>query len=132
MTERINRSVQIRFSIMMFLQYAIWGSWTTALGEQLQNKLGFTGAETSAIYGCLWLACIIAPFIGGQLVDRLIATQRFLGIAHLLGGVLLFMTAPATGLFSHVGLDVRLQSVLRTHTGSDQLNRVQKFIRSGR
>lgn len=81
-----------RFSAMMFLQYAIWGSWTTALGAHL-DKIGFSGSEIAAIYGCLWLGCIIAPFLGGQIADRLMQTQVFLGIAHLAGGVLLYFTA---------------------------------------
>ena len=87
--------LKTRFGIMMFLQYAIWGSWTTALGAHL-DKLGFSGSEISAIYGCLWLGCIIAPFIGGQIADRLFPTQLFLSIAHLLGGVLLYFTALQT------------------------------------
>ena len=87
--------LKTRFGIMMFLQYAIWGSWTTALGAHL-DKIGFSGSEISAIYGCLWLGCIIAPFIGGQIADRLFPTQLFLSIAHLLGGVLLYFTAHQT------------------------------------
>ena len=86
----MNRHQQ--FSIMMFLQYAIWGSWTTALGAYL-NKIGFAGSEIAAIYGCMWLGCIVAPFVGGQIVDRLMETQLFLGIAHLAGAVFLYMTA---------------------------------------
>ena len=43
-----------RFAIMMFLQYAIWGAWTTALGAHLE-KIGFTGTEIAGIYGCMWL-----------------------------------------------------------------------------
>ncbi len=77
---------------MMFLQYAIWGSWTTALGGYL-DKIGFSGSEIAAIYGCLWLACMIAPFIGGQIADRLMQTQNFLGFAHLAGAGLLYLTA---------------------------------------
>ena len=84
--------LKTRFGIMMFLQYAIWGSWTTALGAHL-DKLGFAGSEIAAIYGCLWLGCIIAPFVGGQIADRLMPTQLFLGSAHLVGGVLLYFTA---------------------------------------
>ena len=84
--------LKTRFGIMMFLHYAIWGSWTTALGAHL-DKLGFAGSEIAAIYGCLWLGCIIAPFVGGQIADRLMPTQLFLGSAHLVGGVLLYFTA---------------------------------------
>ena len=29
--------LKTRFGIMMFLQYAIWGAWTTALGAHLDN-----------------------------------------------------------------------------------------------
>ena len=37
-----------RFSIMMFLQYAIWGAWTTALGAHLE-KIGFSGTEIAGM-----------------------------------------------------------------------------------
>jgi len=77
---------------MMFLQYAIWGSWTTALAVQLV-KLGFDGQQIGMIYGCMWLACMIAPFIGGQLVDRFMPTQMFLALAHITGAALLYLTA---------------------------------------
>mgnify|MGYP001157210844 FL=1 len=83
---------KFRFGIMMFLQYAIWGSWTTALGAHL-DKIGFSGSEIAAIYGCMWLGCIAAPFVGGQIADRLMQTQVFLGIAHLAGAAFLYLTA---------------------------------------
>ncbi len=87
--------LKTRLCIMMFLQYAIWGSWTTALGAHLA-KIGFDTSQIGAIYGCLWIACIIAPFIGGQIVDRFFPTQLFLGIAHIIGAILLYMTAIQT------------------------------------
>ncbi len=87
--------MKTRLSMMMFLQYAIWGSWTTALAVHLV-KLGFSGQQIGAIYGCMWLGCMIAPLIGGQLVDRLMPTQMFLALAHITGGALLFLTATQT------------------------------------
>ena len=95
--------VKFRLSVMMFLQYAIWGAWAPALSEHLGGALGFTGQQTGAIYGCLWLACMIAPFIGGQLVDRLMPTQFFLALAHLLGAVFLYLTAVETEFASMWG-----------------------------
>lgn len=88
-------STKIRLSVMMFLQYAIWGAWTTGLAAQL-TKFGFSGGQIGSIFGCLWLACIIAPFIGGQIVDRFFPTQVFLGVAHLIGAGALYMTAIQT------------------------------------
>jgi len=86
----------VRLSIMMFLQYAVWGAWAPALAEHLGAALGFSGQQIGLIYACLWLACMIGPFIGGQLVDRLMPTQIFLGLAHLIGAVLLYLTAIQT------------------------------------
>lgn len=85
-----------RLSVMMFLQYAIWGAWAPALVDHLGTTLGFSGQQIGHIYGCLWLACAVGPFIGGQLVDRFMPTQVFLGIAHLLGAALLYVTATQT------------------------------------
>jgi nucleoside transporter len=86
-------ALMVKLSIMMFLQYAIWGAWTTGLGAYLNKTLHFSGQEIGWIFACLWLGCMIAPVIGGQLVDRWMPTQLFLGIAHLLGAVFLYLCA---------------------------------------
>lgn len=66
---------------MMFFEYAVWGAWTPILSQTITKRLHATGVEVGGIYGVLWLACIITPFIGGQLVDRLMPSQIFMGIA---------------------------------------------------
>ncbi len=71
----------ITLGAMMFFQYAVWGAWTPLLSATLGGRLHATGTQVGAVYGVLWLACIITPFIGGQLVDRYISSQVFLGIA---------------------------------------------------
>lgn len=88
--------LKLRLSIMMFLQYAIWGAWSTALADHLEKALGFSGQQIGLLFGCLWLACMIAPLVGGQLVDRYMPTQLFLALAHLLGAVFLYLTAVQT------------------------------------
>lgn len=81
--------IRFRLGAMMFLQYAIWGAWAPVLYPYLADTLKFTGAEAGYIFGTLWLACIISPFIGGQIADRWFPTQWFLAIVHLAGGALL-------------------------------------------
>jgi nucleoside transporter len=88
--------VLVRLSVMMFLQYAIWGAWATALADHLEHVLGFSGKEIGLIFGCLWLGCMVAPFVGGQLVDRFMPTQLFLALAHLVGAGFLYLTAIQT------------------------------------
>jgi nucleoside transporter len=86
----------VRLSVMMFLQYAIWGAWSTALAQYLESTLGFSGQQIGWIFACLWLACMVTPFIGGQLVDRFMPTQLFLALAHLLGAVFMYLAATQT------------------------------------
>ncbi|MFW6108764.1 MAG: MFS transporter, partial [bacterium] len=91
-------SLRIRLSLMMFLEFAVWGAWTPVLWPYLvgpveKGCLGLSGLQASQIYGVLWLACIAAPFIGGQIVDRWFPTQWFLAAVHLAGGVLMLLMA---------------------------------------
>lgn len=91
--------VRFRLSAMMFLQYAIWGAWVVVLGAYLGSPpeggnpnlyLGFAPVEVGVIFSLLPLATIIAPFIFGQLADRLVSTQYLLSICHIAGGVVLY------------------------------------------
>ena len=97
----------ISLSIMMFLQFAIWGAWAPVLASHLVGPLKMTGKQTGWIYATLWLACIVSPFIGGQIADRWVATEWFLAGVHLAGGVVLLLAARKTkfwGLFGLMGL----------------------------
>ncbi len=78
---------------MMFLQYAIWGAWAPVLSEYLQNNLGFSPIQTGVIYSLLPLATIIAPFIGGQIADRYLSSEKFVAFLQIAGGVLLIWTS---------------------------------------
>lgn len=87
--------VAIALGIMMFLEYAVWGAWTPILTQDVAH-FGFTGIQVGWLYGALPIGCMIAPLIGGQIVDRWMPTQVFLGIAHLLGAAFLWMMSAQT------------------------------------
>ncbi|MHB8055861.1 MAG: MFS transporter [Candidatus Aminicenantales bacterium] len=89
-------SAKFRLGVMMFLQYAIWGSWAPVLSAYLQNNLGFTGVQLGLIFSLLPLATIISPFIGGQFADRWFPTQKVIAVLQLLGGVVLILIANTT------------------------------------
>lgn len=80
---------------MMFLQYAVWGAWAPVLWPYLTDALHFKQTAAGWVFATLWLACLVAPSIGGQLVDRRVATERFLAFAHLAGGAALIVLAVA-------------------------------------
>ena len=86
-------SVKFRLGAMMFLQYAIWGSWAPVLSAYLQNNLGFNGVQLGIIFSLLPLATIVSPFIGGQFADRYFPTQKVIGVLQLAGGAILLLIA---------------------------------------
>ncbi|HEY1066578.1 MAG TPA: MFS transporter, partial [Pirellulales bacterium] len=85
--------VRFKLSVMMFLQYFIWGCWAVPLGSYLGGALGFPGSQIGWIYSSTAIAAMIAPLFVGYVADRLFATERILGILHLVGGVLLAVAA---------------------------------------
>ena len=87
---------RIRLSLMMFLNYVIWGSWYVTLGAYLTINLKFTGTQAGAVFGTTALACMISPFFVGLIADRFFASERVLAVLHLLGAVLLFFVTKAT------------------------------------
>ena len=95
----MNWSTRWRLSLMMFLQYAIWGSWAAVLGAYLGAPqagtdatlyLNFSKSQAGVIFSLLPLATIFAPFIFGQLADRLVSTQYLLALCHIAGGLTMF------------------------------------------
>jgi nucleoside transporter len=88
-----------RLGIMMFLQYAIWGAWSTVLSMHLE-KLGLTGVQTGAIFSLLYLSCIITPFIGGQFADRWVPVQYVIAVLHLISGAAMWFAAGAKDMSS--------------------------------
>ncbi len=86
-------SVYIPLSVVMFLEYAVWGAWLPVLAARLLGPLKMTGKQTGWIYATLPLACIVAPVVSGQLADSWFSIKWILGVSHLIGAVLLVMAA---------------------------------------
>jgi nucleoside transporter len=76
-----------RLSVMMFLQFFIWGSWYVSM-TGFMNRTDMAAA-TGAAYTVGPLAAIIAPFFLGMVADRFFATERVLAVLHLVGGALM-------------------------------------------
>ncbi|HOP61364.1 MAG TPA: MFS transporter [Candidatus Saccharicenans sp.] len=93
-------SVKTSLSAMMFLEYAIWGSWAPVLSSYLINTLHFSGTQVGLIYSLLPLATIIAPFIGGQLADRYFPTEKVIAWLQIIGGIILLFGARLTSFES--------------------------------
>ena len=86
----------IRLFTMMFIQFFIWGAWYVTAPRAL-TPLGFTGADFGWTYSVGPIAGLISPFFVGMIADRFFATERVLGLMHLLGGAAMFAALQMMG-----------------------------------
>ncbi len=89
-------STRLRLSVLMFLQYFVWGAWYVTTGTWLAKTLGFTGEQIGLVYGTTALAAMISPFFVGMVADRFFATERILAVLHLVGGFVLWYASTLT------------------------------------
>src|SRR5512138_1502266 len=83
--------ITLRLSVMMFLQFFIWGGWFVTLGTFLGAAFSASGGEIGQAYSTQSWGAIIAPFIVGLIADRFFNAERLLGVLHLVGAVLMYL-----------------------------------------
>lgn len=81
--------LKLGLSIMMFLQFFIWGAW-------FELNFGYVGADgmnfntdwqQPLVLGAFNMAALFALFFGTQFVDRRFSAEKFLAFSHLIGGL---------------------------------------------
>ncbi|MCM4156565.1 MFS transporter [Gramella sp. AN32] len=87
----MTKFIRFQLSLMMFLEFFIWGGWFVTLGTFLDYNLEATGAQTATAFSTQSWGAIIAPFIVGLIADRFFNAEKILGILHLVGAVLMYM-----------------------------------------
>ena len=87
--------VRTRLSVMMFLQYAIWGAWLPILYPFLIGHRGFDLDQTGLCLMAGAVGALLGPFIAGQLADRSFATEKLLAVSHGVGAVLVYFLSMA-------------------------------------
>ena len=80
----MNVGLVARLSLMMFVQYFIWGAWAPTLGNYMNSEE--IGELVSTAYALGPLACIIAPFFLGMVADRFFDSEKLLGVLMLIAG----------------------------------------------
>lgn len=96
----MNMTTKINLSVMMFLEFLIWGAWFVTMGTYL-DKLGFTGGQIGNAYITTAVAAIVSPIFVGMVADKFFPAQRILAILHLVGAALMYWVSTITspGLF---------------------------------
>ena len=83
-------TTRIQLSVMMFLQFFIWGAWYVTMGTYLDKVLKATGVQVGAAYSAMAIATIFSPIFVGMIADRFFSAQKVLGVLHIVGALLLF------------------------------------------
>jgi nucleoside transporter len=92
----LSTGIYTRLSVMMFLEFFIWGAWFVTMATYLTSGLGFTDGENALAYATQSWGAIVAPFIIGLIADKYVNAERLLGVIHLIGAVLMYLLANAT------------------------------------
>jgi MFS family permease len=80
--------IRTRLSIMMFLEFFIWGAWLPpSFGYFGEGALNFTGWQQDLLNFSFPVAAIVAMFFGNQFVDRNFSAERFLAFSQFVGGL---------------------------------------------
>lgn len=88
-TQTAGRAIGARLSVMMFIQFFIWGAWYVMAPIYLR-PIGFKGNDIGTLYAVGPIAGMISPFFMGMVVDRFFSTERVLGVMHLLGAAAMY------------------------------------------
>jgi nucleoside transporter len=94
----MSSTTRVQLSVMMFLEFFIWGGWFVTLGTFLNNNLSATGAESGQVFSTQSWGAIIAPFIIGLIADRFVNAEKILGVLHIIGAVLMYQMYSAENI----------------------------------
>ena len=95
--------LRTKLSVMMGLQFFIWGCWLPLIYSYLPS-LGFTPAQQSWILNAFPISAVIGLFFSNQFADRHFAAERFFGFSHLVAGTAMLLLAFTKSFWPFFGL----------------------------
>ena len=85
--------VMAKLSVMMFLQFFVWGAWFSTINVAL--GAADLGDYIGGAYSAVPLGAIFAPLFLGIVADRFFPSQIIMGVLFLVGGIVLFVAGSA-------------------------------------
>src|SRR5690606_34171655 len=89
-TDLMKPTVRLKLSLLMFLEYFIWGAWYVTMGTYLFAHFDASALQVGSSYANLSIAAIVSPFVVGLIADRFFAAEKVMAVLHLAGAAVLF------------------------------------------
>jgi nucleoside transporter len=110
-------SLYLRFSLLMFLEYAVLGAWMAVLPVYLQAStaaggLGFEAYQVGRVIGLAGaIGAITAPLVAGQAADRHFRTEWYMAFLLTASGLLKWYASYQTSYVEWLCLSVAFSIV---------------------
>ncbi|HWY88152.1 MAG TPA: MFS transporter [Gemmataceae bacterium] len=90
----MTHSVRNKLSVMMFLEFFVWGAWLPQIFGYLGKEgLNFSYLQQALVLNAFSIASITALFFSNQFADRNFAGEKFLAFSQLVGGLAIMAMA---------------------------------------
>jgi len=111
----LDLGLRARLSAMMFIQYAIWGSWVPLFFPFLTEHRGLTHHQVGLLFVVGSFGAFFTTFFFGQVADRWINAERLLAVLHLAAAFVVWQLARVE-TFTTVAITCVLYSMVSTPT----------------
>src|SRR5665213_27909 len=89
-------ATRVKLSVMMFLEYFVYGAWYVTAGTYFIETLKFNGGQAGLAYGSMGIAAMISPFFVGMVADRFFSSERVMAVLLIIGAVVLYYVSTIT------------------------------------
>lgn len=80
-----NGNLKVRLSLLNFIEFAVWGSYLTSLGNFLARE--GLASDIGWFYAMQGIVSLFMPSIVGIIADRWIQAQKMLSLCHFFAGL---------------------------------------------
>jgi nucleoside transporter len=89
-------ATRVKLSVMMFLEYFVYGAWYVTASTYFIETLKFNGGQAGLAYGSMGIAAMISPFFVGMVADRFFSSERVMAVLLIIGAVVLYYVSTIT------------------------------------
>ncbi|MEO8946599.1 MAG: nucleoside permease [Gemmatimonadaceae bacterium] len=89
-------ATRFKLSVMMFLEYFVYGAWYVTAGTYFIETLKFNGGQAGLAYGSMGIAAMISPFFVGMIADRFFSSERVMAVLLIIGAAVLYYVSTIT------------------------------------